>query len=346
MSQKSPENVAEAEGNTAQPVDSEQNIKEKLWVLSADDAATEMTVLRSRIGEQSSLICILKHRADELLLRCQALQEINTELEDRMRGCQKERDAERKKVEIIEKRFMHLAANNQAIITFKDEYKKQNAQLMLENKQLKSENETLFSKKLQDKEEMVQKLTEEIKLLTEKYTNKENENREKMAEYQSKLLKQATHYQDKEASLLDKVHIAEQLHRDLRQKLKKAEEEHTLKENNMMERIANLSKEKDKLLHLSKEREKLIQEKREEIQQLEKKWKEEKKVRAEVEKRFEREAEAVKIDAKVKSLQCALDEYVSKNEELEKDFKAFREHSSSLLMQERELNKKLRHLNG
>uniref|UniRef100_A0A672YG47 Zgc:172182 n=1 Tax=Sphaeramia orbicularis TaxID=375764 RepID=A0A672YG47_9TELE len=259
-----------------------------------------MTVLRSRIGEQSSLICILKHRADELLLRCQALQEINTELEDRMRGCQKERDAERKKVEIIEKRFMHLAANNQAIITFKDEYKKQNAQLMLENKQLKSENETLFSKKLQDKEEMVQKLTEEIKLLTEKYTNKENEN----------------------SNCTEVCSIEFRIHSNLRQKLKKAEEEHTLKENNMMERIANLSKEKDKLLHLSKEREKLIQ----------------------VGKEYLCSTKKQDSNAKVKSLQCALDEYVSKNEELEKV--AFREHSSSLLMQERELNKKLRHLNG
>ena len=52
---------------------------------------------------------------------------------------------------------MDLAANNQAIIAFMDEYKSQNAQLKLENKQLQSENESLFSQKLQDKEVVVQK---------------------------------------------------------------------------------------------------------------------------------------------------------------------------------------------
>lgn len=134
-------------------------------------------MLRSRIDEQSSLICILKQRADELLLRYQALQRINTEVEGQATGCQKELDSERKKAELIEKRFMDLAANNQAIIAFMDEYKNLNVQLKLENRQLQSENETLFSQKLQDKEVFVQKLMQEIKQLTEKHTNKENEYR-------------------------------------------------------------------------------------------------------------------------------------------------------------------------
>lgn len=155
-------------------MDSIQKSLEKLRSLSAEDT-TE--VLRSRIDEQSSLICILKQRADEVLLRCQALQKINTELEGRVMDCQKELDSERKKAELLEKRFMDLAANNQAIIAFMEEHKNQNAQLKLENKQLQSENETLFSKKLQDKEVFVQKLMQEIKQLTEKYTNKENEYR-------------------------------------------------------------------------------------------------------------------------------------------------------------------------
>lgn len=156
-----------------QHLDSMQKALEKLRSLSPKDTG----MLRSRIDEQSSLICILKHRADELLLRCDALQKINTELEDRVTDYQKKLDSERKKAELLEKRFMDLAANNQGIIAFMDEHKKQNAQLKLENKQLQSENETLFSQKLQDKEVFVQKLMEEIKQLTEKYTNKENEYR-------------------------------------------------------------------------------------------------------------------------------------------------------------------------
>ncbi|XP_044072148.1 coiled-coil domain-containing protein 89 [Siniperca chuatsi] len=350
--QKNAENFMKVEGNTTEHMDSIQKALEKLQSLSLEDT-TETGMLRSRIDEQSNLICILKQRADELLLRRQALQRINTELEGRVTDCQKELDVERKKAELLEKRFMDLAANNQAIIAFMDEYKNQNVQLKLENKQLQSENETLFSQKLQDKEVFVQKLMQEIKQLTEKYTNKENEYRDKLAGCQSKLLEQAAQHQAKEASLLDQLHDAQQQHRyavemcqDLKLKLQKAEEEHALKEINLKESITSVTKEKDKLLHLSMERGKVIQEKQEEIQQLETKWKEEKKARAKAEDRFEQEAEAVNADLKVKALQSALDESMTKYGKFKKDFEAFKEHSTNLLLQERELNKKLRHLMG
>ncbi|GLD67553.1 coiled-coil domain-containing protein 89 [Lates japonicus] len=185
------------------------------------------------------------------------------------------------------------------------------------------------------------------------YTNKENEYGKKLAECQSKLLEQATQHQAKEASLLDQLHDAQQQQRDaaemckdMKLKLERAEEKHALKEINMRESITSLTKEKDKLLSLSVERGRAIQEKQEEIQQLERKWREEKKCRAEAEDRFKQDAEAVNADVKVKSLRCALDETMTKYEKLQKDFEAFREHSTSLLTQERELNKKLRHMIG
>uniref|UniRef100_A0A3Q0RWF1 Zgc:172182 n=1 Tax=Amphilophus citrinellus TaxID=61819 RepID=A0A3Q0RWF1_AMPCI len=213
----------------------------------------EGKMLRSRIDEQSSLICVLKKRADEMLLRYQGLQKINIELEDQVTHCRKELEGEREKSEILEKRFMDLAANNQAIIAFMEEYKNDNSQLKLENKKLQSENESLFSQNLHDKEVLVQKLKEEVKQLTEKYAKKESE-----------------------------------------------------------------------------------YEKQEEIQHLEAKWKEEKKARLEAQD-FEQEVEAVNKEARVKSLQSALDQ---------SDFDAFKEHSASLLTQERELNRKLRHMIG
>lgn len=120
---------------------------------------------------------MLKQRADEVLLRCQALEMLNVDQEGRATDCQKELDREKKKSELLERRFMVLAANNDAIIAFMDEYKQQNAQLKLVNKQLRLENETLFSQKLHDKEVFVQKLKQDIKQLTEKYTNKEKEYR-------------------------------------------------------------------------------------------------------------------------------------------------------------------------
>nr|XP_046260894.1 coiled-coil domain-containing protein 89 [Scatophagus argus] len=347
--QKNAGNFLKVEGNM-EHVDSIQKSLEKLQSLSLE-GTTE--VLRSRINEQSSLICILKERADEQHVRCQALQKINMELESQVTDSQKQLDGERKKAELLEKRFMDLAANNQAIIAFMDEYKAQNDQLKLKNKELLSENETLFSKKLQDKEMHAQKLLQESKQLTEIYTNKENEYREKLAECQSKLLEQATEHQAKETSLLDQLNNlqkqqrnAVQMHKDLQLKLQKAEEEYALKETNMTQSITRLTKEKEKLLYLSMERGKVIQEKQEEIWRLETKWKEEKKARVEAEDRFEQEAEAVSTDIKVKSLQSALDESIIKYRNFKKEFEAFKEHSTNLLTQERELNKKLRHMMG
>ncbi|XP_068560395.1 coiled-coil domain-containing protein 89 isoform X2 [Cebidichthys violaceus] len=350
--QRNAENFTKMEGNMTEHMDSIRKSLEKHCSLSTEDA-TETGMLRSRIDEQSSLICMLKQRADQELLRCQALQQLNADLEGQGTDCQKELDGERKKAELLEKRFMDLAANNQAIIVFMDDYKKQNAQLKLENKQLQSENETLFSQKLHDNEVSVQKLEREIKQLTEKYSNKENEYREKLSRCQSKLLEQTTQHQAKHASLLNELHDAQQQQReaaemcnDLKTKLQKAEEEHALRKINLSESITSLAKERDKLLHLSMERGKVIQEKQEEIQQLEIKWKEEKKARAQAEDRFEQEAEAVNAEVKVKLIQSALDESKSKYGMLKEDFEAFKDHSTNLLLRERELNKKLRHMMG
>ncbi|KAM6978426.1 coiled-coil domain-containing protein 89 [Tautogolabrus adspersus] len=350
--QRNAENFLQMEGITTEHMDSFQKSLAKLRSLSVDDT-TETGKLRSRIDEQSSLICMLKQRADELLLRCEALQKINSELEGCIEDCRTELDSERNKADLIERRFMDLASNNQAIIAFMTEYKDQNGLLKVENKQLQAENETLFSQKLQDKELHVQKLMQEIKQLTESFTKKESEYRDKLAECQSKLEEQATQLQTEEALLICQLHDAQQLQRetvesckDVELQLQKAREKNVVKEISMRESITHLNREKDKLLQLSYERGRLIQEKQEEIQQLERKLKEEKKARAKAEDRFQKEAEAVNADLKVKSLQAALDEANTTYGQFKKDFEAYKEHSSNLLIQERELNKKLRHMMG
>ncbi|XP_047457721.1 coiled-coil domain-containing protein 89 isoform X1 [Mugil cephalus] len=346
--QSNVEDVLKVEGSAVEHKDS---IQKSLQNIATDD--TTERILRSRIDEQSSLICILKQRADEMLLRCQALQKINKELEDQVTDCQNELNTERRKSDMLEKRFMDLAANNQAIIVFMEEYKNQNAQFVLENKRLRAENESLFSKKLQDKEVMVCKLKQEIKLLTETHTHKENEYREKLAESESVLLEQATQHKVNETSLHDQLHDAHQQHRevlerceDLKLKLQETKEQLALKETSMRESSTSFTKEKDKLLCIAMERGKVIQEKNAEIQQLKIKWKEEKQARVKAQDRFELESEAVNADLKVKSLQSALNESMAKFEKLNMDLEAFKEHSTNLLKQERELNKKLRHMTG
>ncbi|XP_041857938.1 coiled-coil domain-containing protein 89 [Melanotaenia boesemani] len=345
--QKNAEDVLKGDDSSLEHTD---NIR-KLPGNPIEDLAERMQ--QSRVEEQSALISMLKHRADETLLRYQALQKINTELEDQVTHCQKELGVERKRAEIFEQRFNDLAANNQAIISFMMEHKKQNAQLKLENKQLQSENNSLFSQKLHEREELVEKLTQELKLLREKYVNAENEYRVKLAGCESKLKEQAAQYEAKEAPLRYQLHDAQQQHadavemcKDLKLKLEDAKEQQALKEISIKEDIASLTKEKDILLSLSMERGKVIQEKQAEIQQLEAKWREDRKARIEAQDRFKLEAEAVNADARVKPLQAALKETMTKLQNLNKDFDAFKEQSVTLLTQERELNKKLRHMNG
>ncbi|KAK0145074.1 Coiled-coil domain-containing protein 89 [Merluccius polli] len=326
----------------------------------------------SRVEQQSGLICVLKHRADEALLRCRSLQQLNAELEGRAADAQKDARLERRKAALLETRFDELAANHQAMIVFKDEYKSRNSQLSEENTLLRTENEALFSQKLRDNETLVRQLQREIRLNEEKHeaAGKDFKLREhafpttlgllntsfrveKEAELQSKLLKLKSLQQSQEAALLQRLgdtqrslNAAEDESKDLKQQLRQAAEGRVLKETEMKQMIKKLSGERDHFMNLSIERGKVIQEKQEKIQQLKMTLEEVEKVKARAENRFKKEAEAVNVNVKVLNLQCALGEAVKKNEKAAEDFEAYKEHSTNLLAREKELNAKLRHMFG
>ncbi|KAI4873046.1 hypothetical protein NFI96_006126 [Prochilodus magdalenae] len=163
-------------------------------------------MLRSRIDEQSSLICVLKQRADEMLLRCQALERINAELEKLRADVQTELENEQQRSEQLEQRFMDLAANHRELINFKDEYKRQNAELQKENQRLREENEKLFSKELEEKEKTILKLTQELRDLAEQHRRLEKEYQDKTTGFQMKIKELMNLHQIKEASLQDELH--------------------------------------------------------------------------------------------------------------------------------------------
>ncbi|XP_041725847.2 coiled-coil domain-containing protein 89 [Coregonus clupeaformis] len=348
----SPKDLRKMIRDTKQDMDDVHTSLEKLRGLSLEER-TESGMLRSRIDEQSSLICILKQRADDMLLRCQALEQINSELEHLSADVQTKLDNEKKKSMQLEQRFMDLAANHQELIHFKDEYKRQNAKLKQENERLQEENDNIFSKDLQDKEAVILKLTQELRDLAEQHRSLDNEYQGKTTGFQTKLKGLMGLHQTKEVSLQDELHDAQRQLRDavemcteLDQQLKKARENYSLKETQMQKKIEVLAKEKDKLLDLSMQRGKLIQDKQVEIQQLETKRQEVEKNRAAAEERFEREAAVVNTNLKVKALQHALDQSVNTCNKLKKDFEAYKNHSTDLLEKEKELNAKLRHMIG
>ncbi|KTG47003.1 hypothetical protein cypCar_00039899, partial [Cyprinus carpio] len=323
---------------------------EKLRSLSQEER-TEADVLRSRIDEQSTLICILKQRADEMLLRCQALEKINAELENLRANVRLELENERKKSELLEQRFMHLASNHRELINFKNEYKSQNVKLEKENERLRKENETLFSQEVQEKEKIILKLTQELKELAEQHKILETEYQEKTTGFQIKLKELISLHQIKEASLKNELSdtqkqlknavemcaVVQLLHffpTELDLKLRQTQEKESRRETDSQERLEKLMKEKDELIDLSMQRGKMILDKQAEIQELERK---------------RQEAENGRLDAenselRVKELQDALERAEDTCNELKKEFEAFKKHSSELLGKEKELNCKLRHL--
>uniref|UniRef100_A0A8C6Q5Q2 Uncharacterized protein n=1 Tax=Nothobranchius furzeri TaxID=105023 RepID=A0A8C6Q5Q2_NOTFU len=182
--------------------------------------------LQSRIAEQSSLICMLKDRADKTLLQYQAQLKINANLEKHAANYQEKLDREQKK------RSSDLVSSNKAMISLIEEHKNQNVQLKVEYERLQLETDSQFSQKLQEKESLVQKRTEDIELLKEKLTKSENEYRGKLAESESKLKEKVAQHQAKEASLLIKFSEAQQQQReavetceDLKLKLEKTKEQ-------------------------------------------------------------------------------------------------------------------------
>ena len=82
-----------------------------------------MLCLRSRIDQQSELICILKQRADELLRKTMALESERSELKKSRQDTLELLQNESRKFSVLEKRFTVLNSNHEEMIVLKDEYK-------------------------------------------------------------------------------------------------------------------------------------------------------------------------------------------------------------------------------
>ncbi|XP_039613503.1 coiled-coil domain-containing protein 89 isoform X1 [Polypterus senegalus] len=325
--------------DNGQDVHNDSLSKEDLCDLPLDEE-TEKRILRSRIEEQSFLICSLKVRADEVLLRCQCLEKINTDLDKMKDDMERDLKSEKKKSSQLEDRFLSLATNHQEIIKYKDEYKRQNADLKKENERLKSENMSLFSSKLEEQKHMAAQLTEELKKCKEQFTKLDNEYRKKSSDFEI-VNKQ---YLSESDSLKKELKESKERCRKLDATLKQNAEKSAQKEAELQHKLQVAVKEKEELLELSMQRGKLIEEKQSEIDQLENDIDEIDDARKKAEKRFEKEASIVNADLRVQELQSQLEESQVNYSELSKEYEAYKKHSSDLLMKEKELNAKLRHM--
>ncbi|XP_053160284.1 coiled-coil domain-containing protein 89 [Hemicordylus capensis] len=322
---------------------------EKLQGLSGGEKG-EKAMLRARLHEQSQLICILKKRADEHLLRCKALEQVNTDLEEMRMADTLRLESQTRRVQQLEERFMDLAANHEDMIHFKDEHKRQNMQLREENKRLRQENQSLFSQALKEKESELSRLTsqfkelsEEMESLRESYRQDGHRAQEREKELLEAQSQQASAHAEEVSSLRSQLDILEERHSHVTEQLEQAEKQLREADGSSQTKLEKLTKEKEELLNLAMDRGKALQEKQKEILQLEKKAEEMEKAKQAAELRFEAEAVAVDSNLRVRDLQRRLVGAEQAYTELRMHFEAYKKHSTDLLTKEKELNTKLRH---
>ncbi|KAI8793179.1 coiled-coil domain-containing protein 89-like isoform X1 [Biomphalaria glabrata] len=322
----------------------------KLKQLTEDDKM-ENTKLRSRIDEQCQLIMILKQRADEGTIRCQTLEKINKELLDFREQAEAMLKSEIKKYDVLDTRFNQLASNHEEMIQIKDEYKRANQELREDNTRLKDENGRLFSKTIAEKDNKIQELEKKCSTMSEQIVTLEQKLRQNQVEWRAKeeamrqeLSEHQTISSQQVKNLQSLLKTTEDKFKDTEQRLQSIMDKKRNMQDEVSDKLMKANKEKEELLALVMQRGKLIQKEQEENKDLKNKIEEMKKAVKKMEDRFNREAEAVNTNLKVKRLAEELEGADSKYTQMMKEYEAFKKHSSELLLREKELNDRLRHL--
>jgi len=327
----------------------QENIQ-KLRALSEDDR-NENAKLNSRIDEQCQLIMVLKRKADDSTVKLQTLEKINKELLDFRDQADSMLKTELKKYNILDGRFNQLVENHEEMIHIKDEYKRVNNGLREENARLKDENSRLFSKTLSEKEETIQELDKRCGDLREQCHSFEQKLRQQQIEWRGKeeaLRNQITEIQNSNNQQTKEMHKRLQ---ETEERLKASEHKLQMQITNkkkqdgeMNEKSHKLQKERDEYLALVMQRGKLVQKEQETNRCLQKKISDLEKSVQLMADRFEREADAVNSNMRVQRLSESLNKSDSKYSQMVQEFEAFKKHSNDLLVKEKELNERLRHL--
>lgn len=320
-------------------VDTMQENLEKLKNLSRDDK-TEAAMLRSRIDEQSQLICILKRRADDAVLKATTLEKVNKELEKFRENAQEMLTEEIKRSKMLERRFEELAENHEEMIRFKDDYKRQNEQLRKENEELCKENSTLFSKTLEEKISHIASLEKQVQSLKEQCKEYE----QLFSQLKSEIVKSEKAYHTSLSTLQVKLKQSEDKCKEVTTEFTRYKDSTERKEQNSTLQTEKLKKERQEFLDLAMQRGKLLQERQKEIKLMEEKVKEAEKQTEMMEQKFEREAESVSANLRVIRLSGEKEVAEKTLKDLQMEYDAFKKHANSLLAKEKNLNAQLRNL--
>merc|ERR1711937_63861 len=294
--------------------------------------------LQARIDEQSELICILKKRADSLLLdtkqyqtRIEKIENVNSSLKNQL-------NTEKTKVRMLESRFDDLAENHAEMIKFKDYHKFSATELRAQNEEVRKENESLFSAELKLRDDEIESWKERNKALFEKIEILTIENETLTAKNT-----QLEEINLKQSDTID----------DLTKKVSKitVDMESHLKEKNVLikklqtdAKISkeNQEKENKKFIDLSLSRGKELSAKDEIISELKAQLSERQKEIDKIENDWSNAKHRLSKDSTIRRLVSENDQLKREIEENKRSFEAFKEHSKELLDRERTLNKRLR----
>ncbi|KAG9491549.1 hypothetical protein GDO78_000194 [Eleutherodactylus coqui] len=310
-----------------------RSVSSSVW-----DETTEMALLRSRLDEQSQLICLLKRRADDTELRCR-------ELEAEQRGLEGLLGAERRRAAQLEDRFGLLADNHRDMIRFKDEYKRHNEELRAECERLR---EGAYPE-LREKERSVRELQEQLEAARSEQQGAQERLEGARAEHQGALEELRGQIETSSGEILTLtrgLQLSEETCRHLQGKLSHLEEVQITAQKEAEKKMAELNKEKEDLLQLCMERGRSLQERQREATDVTHRLQSAEKARREAEERYQRDITAVDADARIVELNARLADSDKEMAQLKREFEAYKKHSSELLAKERELNAKLRHLIG
>lgn len=137
---------------------------------------TQSDVLRSRIEEQSQLICVLKQRNDQLLAKVNAAESQNERLIQAQSILKTQLIEDNKRFDRLEDHFNTLAANHQEMIKIKDDYKVSNDVLRRENTLLKEKLQAKDSEKVLALSREIRRLQEALKIETDLLTQQRDQN--------------------------------------------------------------------------------------------------------------------------------------------------------------------------
>lgn len=341
--------LVDSKSNKKDVEDMKSNL-DKLKNLSEDDKK-ENAMLRSRIDEQCQLIMILKQRADDVQGKTSTLERINKELIEFRGNAQEMLNAEIRKNTLLEKRFDELASNHQEMIKIKDEYKRSNQDLRLENSRLRDENARLFSGAIVEKDQLIADLEKKLASMKEQNSSQELRQRQsiqdlraKEQELQREVDRLQEQYRTDLKALTSKLQDTEERLKGANYKLQNQMDDKRSADLESQTKLQALVKEKDELLDLAMQRGKIIQKEQTENKRLQKKVEEmEKSVRS-MEDKFEREAATVNSNLQVRKLRDELSSAETRCQEVMRDFEAFKKYSNTLLQKEKEINERLRHL--